>query len=170
MAGRFRALGELPESTLGYRFFHHSVDNGFPFPGEKGGFPLGGVFHDFGHVLGGYDTSPEGEMMVASFQAGYRRNENAFFTILFAVLIHTAGINMAPMEMPVLLGRIGEEGLAEQMMLALKRGAAMSVDLGDGWNFWPHVELPLDVVRERFGVPSGRSWINPRLGRPSSGL
>ena len=170
LAGRFRALGELPENTLGYRFFHHHADNGFPFPGEKGGFPLGAIFHDFGHVLGGYDTSPEGEMMVASFQAGYRRNENAFFTMLFAVLIHTAGINMAPMEMPVLLGRIGEEGLAEQMMLALKRGAAMNVDLGDGWDFWPYVDLPLDVVRERLGVPSGRSWINPTLGRPSSGL
>lgn len=153
LAGQFRALGELPEDTLGYRFFRHYTDNGFPFPGEKNGFPVGAIFHDFGHILGGYDTSPEGEMLAAAFQAGYRRNEDAFFVLLFAVLTHTAGVNMAPFEMPVLLGRIGQTGLAKQMLTAIKRGAAMKVDLGSDWDFWPYVELSLDVARQRLGVP-----------------
>ncbi len=92
-------------------------------------------------------------MRNAAFQAGYRRSENAFFTILFAVLIHTAGVNMAPMEMPVLLGRIGEGKLAEEMLIALERGGSMNTDLGDDWDFWPYVGLPLQEARERLGVP-----------------
>ena len=153
LASRFRALGELAEDSLGHGFFQFHKDNGFAFPGEKGGFPVGAVFHDFGHVLGGYPATPEGEMRVAAFQAGYRRSENAFFTILFAVLIHTAGVNMAPMEMPVLLGRIGEGKLFEEMLIALERGGSMNTDLGDDWDFWPYVGLPLQEARERLGVP-----------------
>ncbi len=153
LAGRFHALGELPDDTLGAGFFRYYKDNGFAFPGEKGGFPAGAVFHDFGHVLAGYDSSPEGEMRIAAFQAGYRRHDNAFFTVLFAVLIHTAGVNVAPMDMPVLLGRIGEGDLAVEMITALTRGSAMNTDLGADWDFWPLVGLPLEEVRERLGVP-----------------
>ena len=95
-ASRFRALENLPEETLGHQFFRHYIGAGLAFPGEKGGFPLGALFHDFAHVLAGYDTSLEGEMKNAAFQAGFTRDENAFFTVLFAILIHTTGINMAP--------------------------------------------------------------------------
>ncbi len=153
LAGRFRALGDLPENTLGHHLFLHYTSNGFAFPGEKGGFPMGAMFHDIGHVLGGYDTTPEGELRVSAFQAGYRRNEDAFFTILFAVLIHTAGVNMAPIKMPVLLGRIAQGELFEEIVTALKRGGSMTTDLGDAWDFWPYMDLPLDLVRERLGVP-----------------
>ena len=114
---------------------------------------LASLFHDIGHVLGGYDTTPEGELRVSAFQAGYRRNEDAFFVILFAVLIHTAGVNMAPMKMPVLLGRIAQGELFEEIVTALKRGGSMTTDLGDAWDFWPYMDLPLDLVRERLGVP-----------------
>jgi len=151
---RYRALGALPEGTLGREFFRHYTGNGFAFPGEKDGFPVGALFHDFGHVLAGYDTSPEGEMKAAAFQAGFTRNDDDdFFTALFAILIHTSGINMAPFEMPVLRGRIGQGELAADVLRALRRGAAMKVDLGDGWDFWGDVEAPIERVRERFGVP-----------------
>ncbi len=153
LAARFRALGDLPTDTLGHAFFLHYRENGFSFPGDKGGFPVGGVFHDFSHVLAGYDATPEGELQVACFQAAYRRNENSFFTILFAVLIHTAGINAAPIPMPKHPGRIGEGDLAERMLHAIKRGSQMTVDLADGWDFWADVELPLAEARRRFGVP-----------------
>ena len=69
------------------------------------------------------------------------------------MLIHTAGVNMSPIEMPVLLGRIGEGQLAEEMFIALERGESMTTDLGDDWDFWPYVSLPLQEARERLGVP-----------------
>lgn len=152
LAARFQALADLPNETLGHAFFHHYERNGFAFPGEPGGFPEGAVFHDVGHVLAGYDATPEGEMQIASFQAGYRQNDDAFFTILFAVLIHTAGVNVAPLPMPKHPGRIGEGTLAAQMIHALVRGSQMTVDLGDDWDYWPCFVLPLQEARVRLGV------------------
>ena len=152
LASRFHALERLPEDTLGHQFFRHFTDEGLAFPGEKGGFPIGALFHDFSHVLAGYDTSPEGEMKNAAFQAGFTQDDDDFFTMLFAIVIHTAGINMTPFPMPVLLGRIGQGSLALDVLHALRRGAAMKVDLGDNWDFWEYVDLPIEAARERLGV------------------
>ena len=154
LSERFYSLDKLPEDSFGKCIFKHYKENGFLFPGEKGGFPMGAVFHDCGHIIGGYDTSPEGELQAAAFQSGYRKNKDAFFTFLFAVLIHTSGVNVAPMEMPKLLGRIGQEGLAEEILKAMERGNAMNTDLGDNWDFWPLTHLPLKEVRNRLGVPA----------------
>lgn len=153
LVARFHALEKLPEETLGYQFYRHCRDEGLAFSGEKGGFPLGALYHDFAHLLGDYDTSPEGEMKAAAFQAGFTHHDADFFTALFAIVIHTAGINLAPFPMPILLGRIGQENLALEVLQALERGAAMKVDLGNDWDFWEYVELPIDVVRKQLGVP-----------------
>lgn len=154
LADRFHAFEKLPENTLGYQFFRHCKNNGLSFPGEREGFPVGALWHDFGHVLAAYDTSPEGEIQAAAFQAGYRDSKNAFFTMLFAILIHTSGINMAPFEMPVLKGRIGNGNLAEKMFNAWRQGVATKVDIGADWDFWSYVHLPIDVVREQLGIVS----------------
>jgi hypothetical protein len=70
LAKRFDALGALPADTLGHAFHRHYRENGFALPGEPGGFPVAGVYHDFSHVLGGYGTEPEGEVQVAAVSAG----------------------------------------------------------------------------------------------------
>jgi hypothetical protein len=152
-SARFHALENLPKETLGYQFYRHCKDAGLAFSGEKGGFPPGALYHDFTHLLAGYDTSPEGEMKAAAFQAGFTQHDADFFTSLFAIVIHTAGVNLAPFPMPVLLGRIGQGDLAAEVLHAWQRGAAMEVDLGNAWDFWEYVELPIEVVRERLGVP-----------------
>ena len=152
-ARQFRSLEHLPEHTLGHQFFKHCVEEGIGFPGEKGGFPIGAVYHDFTHVLAGYDTTPEGEMKAAAFQAGFTQDDDDFFTALFAIVIHTAGINLAPFPMPVLPGRIGQGNLALEVFHALERGSAVNVDLGNEWDFWKYVELPIEIVREKLGVP-----------------
>lgn len=159
-ASRYRGLADLPADTLGHQFFRHCDAAGLAFPGEKGGFPIGALYHDFAHVLAGYDTSPEGEMKAAAFQAGFTQDDDDFFTALFAILIHTAGINVAPIRMPILVGRIGQDGLAMEVVHALQRGAAMRTDLGNRWNFWEYVELPIEVVREWLGVPPLAAWVN----------
>jgi hypothetical protein len=55
--------------------------------------------------------------------------------------------------MPVKRGRIGDGDLACEVLRGLQRGAALKVDLGDGWDFWEWVALPLEEVRARLGVP-----------------
>jgi hypothetical protein len=151
-SARFRALEQLPESTLGNRFFRHCVAAGLPFPGEKGGFPIGAVYHDFTHVLTGYDTSPEGEMKNAAFQAGYTQDDHDFFTWLISIVLHTTGVNLIPFPIELRPGRIGEGSLATDVLRELKRGNGMKVDLGDRWDCWEYVDLPIDVARERLGV------------------
>lgn len=167
-AARFHALENLPKETLGYQFYRHCKEEGLPFSGEKGGFPPGALYHDFTHLLAGYDTSPEGEMKAAAFQAGFTQHDADFFTALFAIVIHTAGVNLAPFPMPVLLGRIGQGDLALEVLRAWQRGAAMRVDLGDGWNFWEYVELPIEVARERLGVPPLDQHVANRSAIPLS--
>ncbi len=168
LAAQFRALKQLPTDTLGHTLYRFYTAKGFSFPGsgEKLSLPLGALFHDLGHILGGYDTSVEGEMLVASFQAGYRRTEDAFFTILFVVVVHSAGINLTPFELTVRLGRLGE--MSEDMFIANQRGSSMNTDLGDAWDFLPWLERPLEEAREELGVPPLSK--PPKLGALDLGL
>ena len=149
---RFKSLEALPHRTLGYQFYCHCVDAGIAFPGQKEGFPEGAIFHDVTHVLSGYDTSAQGELNNAAFQAGYTRGAHDFFTWLIAMVLHGARINLTPFPMPNIEGLLGEEGLAESMLRELERGSAVNVDLGDAWNFWDYADFPIDDVRERLGI------------------
>lgn len=152
-ATRYRGLGELPDDSLGHAFFMHCMRGHLPFPGEKGGFPEGGLYHDFTHVLGGYDTTPEGEMQVAAFQAGFTTGDFDFFTWLFSIVLHTTGINLLPFNIPLRPGRIAEGTIAVDVMHALQRGNAVARDLGTDWDYWQEIETPLEDVRKRLTVP-----------------
>jgi tellurite resistance protein len=153
LADRFYAFEKLPEDTLGYKFFRHCKDQGIGFSGEQGGFPIGAMYHDFAHLLGSYDTSPEGEMKNAAFQAGFCQGDEDFFTMLFAISIHTTGVNLAPFPMPRELGRIGQGNLALETFHGWQRGAQMKVDLGEDWDFWDYAKMPIEVARQKLGVP-----------------
>ena len=82
LSARYRAWEKLPEGTLGRSLVDFYNKNGFAVPGERGGFPEAGLYHDFCHLLGGYSTEPEGEVQVASFTAGFKR-ERPFYIALF---------------------------------------------------------------------------------------
>ncbi len=152
LATRYRDLQHLPEGSLGHRFFHHCRENELPFPGEVGGFPEGAVFHDFTHVLTGYDTSAAGEMKNAAFQAGYTQGDHDFFTWLISIVLHTTGVNLTPFPIEAVPGCIADGNLAAEILQELKLGGQMKVDLGEGWDCWDCVELPIDVARQRLGV------------------
>jgi hypothetical protein len=151
LAAQFIALGDLPQDTLGYHFFHHYRDNGFAFPGEKLGFPIAATYHDFAHVLGGYNTMPGEEMLVGGLTAGFR-NQNPFYVLLFVQLTFGAGMNMTPVPQPTTRSILAEPGLAERFFRSIERGAAMNTDLSDNWDFWPLVSLPVDEARQRVGL------------------
>lgn len=156
IAARYRAWEALPPDSLGHAVWHHYRRNGFALPGEKGGFPEAGLYHDFSHVLGGYGTRPAGEILVGAFTAGYRRN-NPSFLILFVQLSFGAGVNVTPLDQPDVHSTLALPGLADRLFEALERGAGMNTDLSDGWAPWPLVQLPLDEARARLNVapPAG---------------
>jgi hypothetical protein len=151
---RFKSLESLAKETLGNQFFYHCVGAGIAFPGEKGGFPEGAIYHDVTHVLNGYDTSAQGELKNAAFQAGYTKDGHDFFTWLLAMVLHGARVNLTPFPMPNIEGLLAEEGLAECMVREISLGSAAKVDLGRAWNFWDFAEMPIDEARTLLGFPS----------------
>lgn len=157
MVSRFQGLEALPHQTLGYQFYRHCMNAGIAFPGQKAGFPEGAVFHDVTHVLSGYDTSAQGELCNAAFQAGYTTGAHDFFTWLIAMVLHCARVNLTPFPMPNIQGLLGEEGLAENMLRELARGGCVMADLGDAWDFWEYAEVPIEGVRKELGIVPGRS-------------
>jgi hypothetical protein len=147
VAEKYHRLGKLPKGTLGYAFWQHYTDNHFAFPGEAGGIPERLVFHDLGHLLAGYDTSPEGEIQQGAFQAGFIRKDGFAF-LLFVIFQFHWGVKITPIA-------DASEGLFDIPLVihALQRGSACTVDLSDRWNFWEVVDLPLEEVRARYGIP-----------------
>ena len=156
LAARYRAWEKLPEGTLGRALIDFYNEHGFSVPGERSGFPEAGLYHDFCHVLSGYSTDPEGEVQVASFTAGFKR-ERPFHIVLFAVLLFSTGVNMRPTaEDFVTVGVLGKLGMAERMFAAIERGSQVNQDLSDNWDYWAWIELPLDEARRRLNIlPKG---------------
>jgi len=93
LAARYRAWEKLPADTLGHQLIAFYDKNGFSLPGERGGFPEAGLWHDLCHLLGNYGTDPEGEVQVAAFSAGFMRTR-PIYIVLFAVMIFSAGVNV----------------------------------------------------------------------------
>lgn len=146
LAWRYRELGLLPEGTLGRVYWEHCTRRHFAFPGEKGGIPERMVFHDFGHVLADYDTTPEGEIQQGAFQAGFIRNDGFVF-LLFVIMQFHLGIKLTPVAE-------GYRGLfdPQKVLRAVERGAACRVDLSDGWSPWDVVARPIAQVRAEYGI------------------
>jgi len=152
LAARYRAWDKLPEGTLGRSLVDFYNKNGFGVPGERGGFPEAGLYHDFSHLLGGYGTDPEGELQVAAFSAGYKR-ERPFYLMLFSVLIFSSGVQMRPTPTDfVTKGVLGKPGIAELVLGAVERGSKVNMDLSDKWDYWAWIELPIDEVRQRMNI------------------
>ena len=156
LAARYRAWEKLPEGTLGRALVDFYNAHGFSLPGERGGFPEAGLYHDFCHLLGDYSTEPEGEVQVASFTAGFKR-ERPFHIVLFSVLLFSTGVNVRPSsEDFVTVGVLGKPGMAERMFAAIERGSQVNQDLSDKWDYWAWIDLPLDEVRRRLNIlPKG---------------
>jgi tellurite resistance protein len=147
VAWRYRQLGLLPAGTLGRTYWEYCIQRHFSFPGESCGLPERMVFHDFSHVLSGYDTDPEGEIQQGAFQAGFIHEDGLMF-LLFVILNFHLEIEIAPVANARV--RLFEISL---LMQALQRGAACKVDLSKNWNFWEVVEVPVRDLRDRYGIP-----------------
>ncbi|MBL9025436.1 MAG: hypothetical protein JNL21_24790 [Myxococcales bacterium] len=154
VAAPFQGLGDLPAGTLGRALFDHYRANGFAFPGEKGGFPESGVYHDLVHVLGGYGTDPLGELQVGGFMAGFRKKDPLFSAIL-PLLVFVADINVTPIGHDVDGDLFSKPGIAEAYLGAIARGGRLKIDLSDGWDFWPLMRKDTANAREELGLDQG---------------
>jgi ubiquinone biosynthesis protein Coq4 len=148
VAWKYKQLGLLPEGTVGREFWEHCTRNRFSLPGEKGGIPERMVFHDFGHVLAGYDTRPESEIQQGAFQGGFVR-EDGFAFLMFVIIQFHLGQKVTPVS-------DGYTGLFDvpKVLRAAQRGASCKVDLSDRWDPFAVADAPVEQLRAEYGIPA----------------
>lgn len=126
LAARYQALEHYPAGSLGRSYWEYCRTNGFALPGEKGGAAEPILFHDCAHILSGYGTDPAGEVQVACFSAGFQRRDPWAF-VFFVLLQFHVGVRMTP----ITKARTGFFDPVKAL-IAIRRGAAMNVDLNSG--------------------------------------
>jgi hypothetical protein len=146
LASRYQALEHYPIGSLGRSYWEYCRKNGFAFPGAKGGAAEPILFHDCAHILSGYGTDPEGEVQIACFSAGFQRREPWLF-VFFVLLQFHVGIRMTP-----ITGARKGFFDPEKVMIAIRRGAAMNIDLNDGWDYWPVMGEQVEDLRQRYNI------------------
>jgi ubiquinone biosynthesis protein Coq4 len=146
MVKRFQALAELPDGTLGREYVRYREHNGFPWPGEKGGIPEGGVHHDFTHVLTGYATDPLGEIQIGAFTAGMKKTD-PFMFLFFPMLEFHVGLAIRP-GTPSFPGHYD----AALAFKAHQAGSRCARDLTDHWDFWSVVDRPVASLRDEYRI------------------
>ncbi|MCB9755625.1 MAG: hypothetical protein H6713_37315 [Myxococcales bacterium] len=144
-AARYVALGELPDETLGRRFFEHCRAHDFPLPGERRGLPEPGVFHDMGHALLGHDTDIIGETRMAGFEAG-TMGPQGFVMLEFTLLLFNLGAPL-PTDAEPQVDKVDIPSLFD----AFARGRASSLDVLR-WDPWEDVETPVAELRARYQI------------------
>jgi tellurite resistance protein len=154
LARRYQALEHYPQGSLGRSYWEYCRTNGFPLPGEKGGAAEQVLFHDCAHVLSGYGTTPDQEVQVACFSAGFQRRDPWAF-VFFVLLQFHVGIRMTP----ITEARTGCFDPAKAM-IAIRRGAAMTVDLNNGWDYWPVMRDQVEDLRKRYNILPIESFLS----------
>lgn len=150
LAARYRALAECPSGSFGHEFARFYAVNGFGFPGEPDS-PTEQFTtpHDSAHVLSGYDTSVQGELLVSTFTAGMHHLEGLAGHILPVIVSWQLGIPLTE-----LAGSTTGALDARKLWVAWTRGDATTADtFSSGWDFWAHVDEPLEDLRAAMGVP-----------------
>jgi hypothetical protein len=151
LAARYGALGALPASTFGRAFWEHYTKNRYPFPGVPGA--LSASFatpHDSTHVLSGYDTSYQGELLVSTFTAAMHRTNAMSGHILPVIYSWHLGLALNPVA-----GSHRGAFDPDKFWVAWDRGSTVSTDVfAAAWDFWAVVGEDLEALRRRYAIPA----------------
>ena len=150
LSARYRELGALDEASFGRRFFDFYDRHGFALPGEPGA--VNEVFstpHDATHLLSGYDTSPQGELLVSTFTSQMHPLHPFEGHVLPVIYSWHLGI-----EFNRLAGSYRGALEPAKLWVAWERGGTARFDtFAPDFDFWEHVEQPLADVAAHFGIP-----------------
>jgi hypothetical protein len=167
---RYARLGGLDAGTFGRAFHDHYTRNRYGFAGAAGGLvEAWATPHDSLHVLSGYSTSAQGELLVAAFTGGMLDPHFDLMEthVLPTILIYHLGIDINKGLNAGDAARIAADpswrdnfdgnvhlGLdAEKLWVAWERGRGMSTNVYDGhWDFWSHASDDLEELRDRYDV------------------
>ena len=152
----------LPAGTVGSELIRYYHENGWSYPGTDHHEPLTNASHDFHHVLGGYATTPSGELQVGAFAAGVA--ERPMDSAVIFLMWEHLGVGS-----PSIPGA-ADAFEPERFFAALDRGTHTTRDFtGGGWDPWAIVERDLDEVRARYEIGPGAQLgagdpVQPRPG------
>lgn len=152
---KYLPLKDYPEGSLGRTYYEHLRENNFSLPGEKNGAPEGLVVHDLNHVLGDYDTDPEGEVQVLFFQAGHSNAEPLSFIILILLQFNlgVAMVGFAETKQHVFD--------PEKAFAAFKRGLLVSQPLFEAWDYEPDLKEQVSDLRKKYNIVD-KNQITPK--------
>jgi hypothetical protein len=154
LAGRWRALEDLPPDSIGRRITEFYRARGFAYPGLPGSAPPLLAQHDWVHVLADYGTSVESELEVFAFIARANDDTRAFSLLAMVVsLFETGYLRSGAGLFEYDGGHLSRAGMATRVADALRRGAQCpgSNDfMATDWFELAH--LTVEEVRSRFGV------------------
>jgi hypothetical protein len=148
---RYQTLTSYDDDTFGKAFADFYSMNGFDFAGNPDS--ANEAFttpHDSAHVLSGYDTSLQGELLVSTFTAGMHPDEPITGHILPVIISWHLGIELAKFA-----GAATGSLDPHKFFVAWERGDETAGDtLSPHWDFWAHVHEPLADVRHAMRVPA----------------
>ncbi len=148
LARRFADLESRPSATFGHAFWRHFRRHGFAFPGEAAAFDgRFSVPHDGLHVLAGYSTSLQGELLVSTFTGAMHHRDALRAHLLPVIFEWHVGTEVN--------GIGAQTGALDpaRFLVAWERGEATTGDVLDpAWDFWSVVDTDLDELRSRYGI------------------
>jgi hypothetical protein len=150
LAARLRALGDLPEETLGWAYVDFYRRDGFGLPGEDLHLPAHYVNHDMNHVITGYPPTAPGEIARSGFLFAADASRHNWVELLLTLSIHESGV-VTHGEIRAKVGTAGRAGAADLLGEAMDRGQQCLVDLPSVDHLAIAAE-PLASIRERFHV------------------
>ena len=154
LAGRWRALEELPPGTIGRRITEFYRARGFAYPGLPGSAPPLLAQHDWVHVMADYGTSVQSELEVFAFIARANDDTRAFSLLAMVVsLFETGYLRTGAGLFEYDGGHLSRVGMAARVADALSRGARCTGSndfMATDWFELAH--LHVEEVREQFGV------------------
>jgi hypothetical protein len=149
LATSYERLADCPPGSLGRSFFDFYDRYGFSFPGDAGA--LNEHFatrHDATHLLSGYNTSLQGELLVSTFTATMHE-VNAMSGHIVPVIVSW---HVGTQVNEVARHATGAYD-PEKFFVAWARGAATTTDTFDpGWSLWDHANGDIDELRADYGI------------------
>lgn len=148
IAAEYQSLANLPEGTLGNAFYRFHRLRGFALPGEKGCIPEElSALHDLTHILAGYNTNSDGEILAQAFAGGSMPRHGMMAAVTGLLSFHNGLIFDAGGRNKLETGKLEPRSFAR----AFERGMG-SVCFLEGWDFKADWKTPLPALRERFRI------------------
>lgn len=148
-------FASLPPGTLGREYHDFYVRHGFTFPGDGPETPSFLVRHDMCHVLAGYGPSAPEELALAAFQLGMH-DSDPNWNFLVAILAALELGLFDSEEFEAKTGILDRDGAMELLLDGFVRGTRCTGDLA-AMDHLAEAAVPVDAIRERFGVPPRES-------------